>query len=181
MPKHTDQYRDRAPDDFDRLRPLFGELARLDEDDPEWWRCRERLITGYAPVVEHAVRKYAGRGADPGDLLEVGVIALAYAIDRFDPGSGGDFLDLAVPTVVGELSRYFHIATKREPTRPATGEHDQVQPRLVTPADVASRLGVSRIHVSEVLAALSRAQGPYEPRSDRSDESSDSALWPPLP
>jgi RNA polymerase sigma-B factor len=175
MPERGDRHRDRAPDELDRLRPLFGELARLDEDDPEWRRCRERLITGYMPIVEHAVDRYAGlRGADHGDLMEVGAIALVHAIDRFDPDSGGDFLICAVPIIVGELSRYAHSAAQPEhssPGRAADAGSDQSPSGPVAPADIASRLGVSHGHVSEVLAAWIEARTLLEPQTDRPDGS----------
>ncbi|MQM25512.1 hypothetical protein [Glycomyces albidus] len=172
MPERGDRHRDRAPDEFDRLRPLFGELARLDEDDPEWRRCRERLITGYMPIVEHAVDRYAGlRGADHGDLMEVGAIALVHAIDRFDRDSGGDFLICAVPIIVGELSRYAHSAAKHTAPGATDAESDRPRSCAVIRAEVASRLGVSRAHVSEVLASWNEARGPVGPQSDRPDAS----------
>jgi DNA-directed RNA polymerase specialized sigma subunit len=165
MSEPTGRHRDRAPDEFDRLLPLFGELARRDEGDPERGRCRERLITGHLPIVERAVHRYAEGGAHRGDLLQVGVATLIHEIDRFDPDSGGDFLVFAIPAIMGEVRRYFRDSTwpRRASSRPrerhsADAGVDRAAPRPPIAADVASRLGVNEAHVAEVLAAWEAAR-----------------------
>ncbi|GAA2143526.1 sigma factor [Glycomyces algeriensis] len=142
--------RDRAPDEFHRLLPLFGELARLAEDDPERRRCRERLITGHLPVVEEVVRRYAE--VQRSELLEVGVTALIHAIDRFDPDADGDFPGFAVPVIVGEVRRYVRDVMWPKRT-PSTVEVDGTAPRPPHAADVASRLEVDETDVTEAIAA----------------------------
>jgi RNA polymerase sigma-B factor len=62
------------------------------------------------------VRYLAGRfGAGPGtsteDLVQVGYIGLIAAIERFDPDKGVSFVTFAVPTILGEIKRYFRDQT----------------------------------------------------------------------
>src|SRR4029078_7942467 len=48
------------------------------------------------------------RGAEPlEDLFQVSSLGLLNAIDRFDPERGTAFSSFAVPTIAGELKRYF--------------------------------------------------------------------------
>ncbi|MDN3240528.1 sigma factor [Glycomyces tritici] len=164
--------RDRALDEFERLLPLFGELARLDEHDAERHRCRERLIIGHLPIVEDVVQRYADRGVSRSELMGVGVAALVHAIDRFDPDSGDDFPGFAVPAVMGEVSRFFRDCLWPKRTSPSfrerlaaeTGVGDAAA-RPPIAADVASRLGVSGTYVAELLATWEPV-GSLEPEPD---------------
>jgi len=50
--------------------------------------------------------RYAGRGQDLQDLSQIAALGLVNAVRRFDP-ERGDFVAYAVPTVAGEIKRYF--------------------------------------------------------------------------
>ncbi len=69
--------------------------------------AREELLTRFLPLA----RKLAGRYANPHepleDLVQVATMGLLGAIDRFDPHRGVRFSAFAVPTILGELKRYF--------------------------------------------------------------------------
>jgi RNA polymerase sigma-B factor len=69
--------------------------------------AREELLTRFLPLA----RKLAGRYANPHepleDLVQVAIVGLLGAIDRFDPDRGVRFPAFAVPTILGELKRYF--------------------------------------------------------------------------
>jgi RNA polymerase sigma-B factor len=68
--------------------------------------ARDELFERYEPLARKLARRYAGR--EPlEDLLQVARLALLKAIDRFDPDRGTAFSSLAVPTILGELKRYF--------------------------------------------------------------------------
>lgn len=70
-------------------------------------RARERLVERYMPLTRRLARRYV-RGTEPlDDLLQVASIGLVNAIDRFDVTRGRPFAAFAVPTILGEMRRYF--------------------------------------------------------------------------
>ena len=58
-------------------------------------------------LVRFLAGKFANRGEPLEDLVQVGVIGLINAIDRFDPDRGTKFSTYATPTIVGEIRRHF--------------------------------------------------------------------------
>src|SRR5215216_571981 len=69
-------------------------------------RDREALVERYLPLARHLSRRYR-MGGEAEDLEQVASIGLLKAIDRYDPGRGIAFTSYAVPTILGELKRYF--------------------------------------------------------------------------
>jgi RNA polymerase sigma-B factor len=70
--------------------------------------ARECLVERYLPLARKLAARYRGRGGEPfDDLLQVASLGLLKAIDRFDPDVGTAFSSFAVPTILGELKRYF--------------------------------------------------------------------------
>ena len=68
---------------------------------------RERLVAMHENLVRYLAAKFANRGEPLDDLVQVGMIGLINAIDRFEPERGIKFSTYATPTVVGEIKRYF--------------------------------------------------------------------------
>jgi RNA polymerase sigma-B factor len=147
---------------YEHLIPLQRRYAELAPHDPDRrWR-REQLISGYLPVAEHIARRFAGRGEPLDDLVQVATVGLINAVDRFEPARGSKFLSFAVPTITGEVRRYFrdHGWSTRVPRRlkdlnlairSTLGELSQQLGRAPRPSEIADRLGVP---VSEVIEAL---------------------------
>src|ERR671926_112293 len=105
--------------DYAHLVPLQRRYAELAPNAPERSRLREQLINGYLPVAEHIARRFAGRGEPLDDLMQVAIVGLINAVDRFEPARGSHFLSFAVPTITGEVRRYFrdHAWSTRVPRR----------------------------------------------------------------
>jgi RNA polymerase sigma-B factor len=67
---------------------------------------RETLVLRFLPLARHLARRYATQN-EREDLEQVACEALLKALDRFDPSRGRAFTSFAVPTILGELKRYF--------------------------------------------------------------------------
>jgi RNA polymerase sigma-B factor len=97
------------------------------------------------------------------DIVQVGTIGLIKAIDRFDCERGVEFPTFAMPTIVGEVKRFFRDTSwsVRVPRRlqelrlaltKASDELSQRLDRSPTVAELAGCLGVSEEDVVDGLA-----------------------------
>jgi RNA polymerase sigma-B factor len=149
-----------ADPEYDHLTPLLEEYAALDENDPRREALRDRLVTGYLPVAQHIARRFAHRGEPLDDLTQVATVGLINAIDRFDPGKGGEFFSFAVPTISGEVRRHFRdqswsMRVPRRLINGAVSELSQTLGRAPRPSEIAQRLDLP---VNEVLEGLEAAE-----------------------
>ncbi|MGX1563844.1 RNA polymerase sigma factor SigF [Streptomyces sp. NPDC055506] len=98
-----------APQDARELSKLFfGQLAVLEEGTPEYQYARNTLIEMNMSLVRYAAGRFRSRG--PGemeDIVQVGMIGLIKAIDRFELTREVEFTSFAVPYIVGEIKRFF--------------------------------------------------------------------------
>lgn len=106
--------------DQDRRARTAALLAEAADSDPV---RREELLNQVVvlnlQVARAIARRFRNRGVQLEDLEQVASCALVRAAQRFDVGQERDFLSYAVPTMSGELKRYFrdHGWTVRPPRR----------------------------------------------------------------
>jgi RNA polymerase sigma-B factor len=89
------------------LERLFQRHRRFRDE-----RARAELIGRFAPLAIGWARRYHVPGGEPlEDLVQVAMLGLIKAVDRYDPDRGVTFISFAEPTIRGELRRHFRDAT----------------------------------------------------------------------
>lgn len=95
------------PGRSERTAQLLGEAHACADPD----RARELLdevVVINIPVATAIASRYRNRGVPEEDLRQVACMALTKSVQRYNPQCAGeDFLSFAVPTVRGEVRRYF--------------------------------------------------------------------------
>jgi RNA polymerase sigma-B factor len=87
-------------------RALFAALRS--GDDPG---ARDALVERFLPLARQLARRYWRTDEPLDDLVQVASLGLLKAIDRFDPSRPVSFSSYAVPTILGEIKRYFRDRT----------------------------------------------------------------------
>jgi RNA polymerase sigma-B factor len=158
---------------------LLREFHELDADDPRRAVLRERLVREYLPLVHYLARRMAQRSEVLNDLVQVGSIGLLNAIDRFDPRRGVEFATFAVPTISGEIRRWFrdtgwclHVPRRAQELQTAIREAEaalsQELGRSPTLDEVADRVDVApeRVLEAKEVAAARNPVSTDTPTSD---------------
>jgi RNA polymerase sigma-B factor len=98
-----------APSDdaYDDVIEMFLALNKMPAESHEYRRQRDRIVTRCLPLADHVARHFARRGEGLDDLTQVARLGLMNAINRFDPAKGPSFIGFAIPTMMGEVRRYF--------------------------------------------------------------------------
>jgi RNA polymerase sigma-B factor len=127
-------------------------------------RLRAELVEHYRPMCRRLARRFTGRGESFEDLVQVALVGLLEALERFDPDRGIPFPAFAAPTILGELKRHFrdHRWKVRVPRRiqnrfldvqRARDDLAQTLGRIPTVTDIAEHLGLSTEDVLEAMDA----------------------------
>jgi RNA polymerase sigma-B factor len=118
-------------------------------------KARDRLVEANLPLARAIARRYAGRGEQLDDLVQVASIGLIKAIDRFDLERGVYFRTYAVPTIVGEIKRHFRDRAWAVHVPRRLKELNQMLSSLIQ--DMSAQLGRS-----PMIAELAEAAGVEE-------------------
>ena len=163
--------------DSEQIKALFKEY--FENPTPE---LRDKLIEKNLYMAEILAKKYVNRGIDYDDLFQVASLGLIYAIDRYDISKGFEFSSFAMPTIVGEIKRYFRdkgwvirvprrIQENSKKVNNAKYHLTQELGRTPTIKDIADYVELSEEEVLEIM----EASKVYTPQSlDQSFENSDS-------
>ncbi|MEV5609043.1 SigB/SigF/SigG family RNA polymerase sigma factor [Streptomyces sp. NPDC052225] len=101
-----------APRDARELsRHFFRRLAELEEGTEEYQYTRNTLIEMNMSLVRFAAGRFKHRGDDMEDIVQVGMIGLIKAIDRFEISREVEFTSFVLPYITGEIKRFFRDTT----------------------------------------------------------------------
>jgi len=129
---------------------------------------REQLITEYLPYVKRIVHRLAMHlpsTVDIDDLMNVGVIGLIQAVDRYDPRRDNKFMTYAVFRIKGAVlselrSRDFLSRSNRRKIRELENAYLKLEQKLgreVEDSEVAHELGVDieQVYRTKQLSSIS--------------------------
>ena len=87
--------------------------------DPRHQQLLDEVVILNAPVARSIASRYRSKGVDPDDLEQVAYLGLVKAANGYRLDASTAFLSYAVPTIRGELKRYFRDCawTVRPPRR----------------------------------------------------------------
>lgn len=145
------------PRSTEDLMLLFREWQQEDDE-----RAREALVRRFTPLARGLARRYDRSSEPMDDLLQVAMLGLLKAIDRFDPDRGNAFATFAVPTILGEMRRYFrdcgwgvHVPRGLQERTLKVGEAQETltgdRGRAPTVSELANYLELSVEEVGEAL------------------------------
>ncbi|MGW1222542.1 RNA polymerase sigma factor SigF [Streptomyces californicus] len=143
---------------------LFERLETLDEGTHEYSYVRNTLVELNLALVKFAASRFRSRSEPMEDIVQVGTIGLIKAIDRFELSRGVEFPTFAMPTIIGEIKRFFRDTSwsVRVPRRlqelrldlaKAGDELSQQLDRAPTVAELSERLGITPEEVVEGMTA----------------------------
>lgn len=125
-------------------------------------RAREALVRRFTPLARGLARRYERSSEPLDDLCQVATLGLLKAIDRFDPDRGNAFASFAVPTILGEMRRYFrdsgwgvHVPRSLQERALKVGEAQETltkdRGRAPTVGELATYMELSIEEVGEAL------------------------------
>ncbi|MFJ8668361.1 RNA polymerase sigma factor SigF [Streptomyces sp. NPDC093600] len=143
---------------------LFARLDDLEEGTHEYAYVRNTLVELNLALVKFAASRFRSRSEPMEDIIQVGTIGLIKAIDRFELSRGVEFPTFAMPTIIGEIKRFFRDTSwsVRVPRRlqelrldlaKAGDELAQRLDRTPTVGELAAELDLSRDEVVEGMTA----------------------------
>ncbi|ROR91012.1 sigma-70 family RNA polymerase sigma factor [Nocardioides aurantiacus] len=149
---------------FERRESAAEETVRRD--------LLEQIVELHLDVASSIASRYRSRGVDADDLDQVASLGLFKAVQRFDVHAGPEFMSFALPTIRGEIQRYFRdhgwmvrpprrIQELQQSLRSAQTDLERLFGRSPRPGELAAHLDVSTEDVVEAVSA----RGCFSPSS----------------
>jgi RNA polymerase sigma-B factor len=154
----------------ERTEELLARLADCAESERE--AITAEIVELNLGLCDALANRYANRGADREDLVQVARLALLLAIRRYRHSEGRPFVAFAVPTISGELKRHFrdHCWMVRPPRRiqelraVVSRNRERLEQslgRTATTEDLVAEMGVDEA----LLRESQQADGSFRPWS----------------
>jgi RNA polymerase sigma-B factor len=146
---------------------------------------REALVERFLPLARSLAARFVSRGDAFDDVFQVACVGLVKAIDRFDVERGGAFSSFAVPTIAGEIKRYYRDRTwtvhvprdLKDLTLKVGSAAEALESELGRKPTVPEIAGRLRVSVEDVLDGLrashakrARSLDAPAPGGDRDDD-----------
>ncbi len=154
-----------------RKKELLRIIRTGDEKESE--KARDEMINGNLRLVLSVIQKFSGRGENPDDLFQIGVIGLIKAIDNFDPEQDVRFSTYGVPMIIGEVRRYLRDNSALRVSRSikdtayramqAKEKMTAETGREPTISEIAKAIGVAEENVITALESIVEPMSIYEP------------------
>ncbi len=135
--------------------------------------AEDRLIADNMGLVRAIANRFAGRGCDMDDLMQIGAMGLLKAIRRFDPAYEVQLSTYAVPMIMGEIRRFLRddcmvkvSRTLKETAQRAKKCEERLRTRLSrepTIGEIAAECGLSPDEVAEAYDASRPHESIYAP------------------
>lgn len=88
--------------DNEKIERMFNEFAKTRDT-----RLRDELVLAHRNLARFLAGRFINSGEPLEDLVQVAIIGLIRAIDRYDPERGLRFDTFAAPTIIGEIKHHF--------------------------------------------------------------------------
>ena len=145
-------------------RVLLVRLRETEQGTELYSYVRATLIELNVSLVKFAAKRFRNGHEPMEDILQAGIVGLIKAVDRFDPDRGVEFATFALPTIVGEIRRFFRDTTwavhvprclqeARLTVLRGADELEQYLGRAVTTQELAAYTELPEDQVVEALGA----------------------------
>lgn len=123
---------------------------------------RNKLVENHVYIAEILAKKFAGRGVEYDDLLQVAYEALISGVEKFNPDLGVQFTTYVIPTITGMIKNYFRdysrsvrlprrIYTLAVKVRAEVNEYFKEHGEKPTVKQLSQKLGASEELIIEAL------------------------------
>lgn len=134
--------------------PLFRRLRTLREGTDAHSCVRNSLVELNLSLVRYAALRFRGRFEPMDDIVQVGTVGLIKAINRYDVDRGVEFATFGLPTITGEMMRFFRDTSwsvkvprrLQEMRLDIVRTHDVLEQRLghePSERELAARMGIT--------------------------------------
>ncbi|WP_394425591.1 SigB/SigF/SigG family RNA polymerase sigma factor [Streptomyces sp. SGAir0957] len=149
-------------------RHFFDRLTELEEGTAEHAYVRNVLIEMNLSLVQYAASRFKHRGQqEMEDIVQVGMIGLIKAIDRFELTRGIEFTSFAIPYITGEIKRFFrdtswavHVPRRLQEARlELSRATEELRSRLGRSPSTAELAELMQLDAAEVAEAQKASNG----------------------